>query len=167
MRPVIRLAVVVLALVAAAAFSLSVVAGVWWSIGPVEIGPKGTSHCFGGAEHCGLQWVGAAQKWPTLGIGTWGAGLVASFGLILVAALVAGKRQPRMIAKSTLVAIVMAIVMGVMFFVGFPDLQGSGIDRGVLLYGIGIAFGVAATVVVAWGRVVAPVASPPPAASPR
>ncbi|MCX5741340.1 MAG: hypothetical protein NT062_02445 [Proteobacteria bacterium] len=142
--PLARWSVVLLALAGAACFALSVVAGAWWSVGPVEIGPHGARQCFGGADHCGLQWIGASARWPTIGIGTWGAGLVAALGLVVIAAGVAGKRTPRLLAKMTISAVLLALGLGSAFYVGFPGLVGASVDRGLLLFGLGIALGVAA-----------------------
>jgi len=147
MRPVVRWSVVALALAAAGCFTLSVVAGAWWSIGPVEIGPHGTHHCFGGAPRCGLGWVGGGEQWQTIGVGAWGAGLLASLGLVVIAAGAAGKRRPRLIAMSTIVAIGMAVLLGILFVLGFPALQGAAMDRGLVLFVAAIVLGLAATVV--------------------
>ena len=146
MRPLLRWSIVALALVAGASFMLSVVAGGWWSVGGIEIGPHGSRHCYGGAEHCGLNWVNAGEQWQRYGTGTWAAGLMASFGLIVIAACAAAKKFPKVIAKLTLVAIATSLVVGILFFTGFPSMAGAAIGRGLLLFGIGISFGVAASI---------------------
>jgi len=146
MRPLVRWSIVALALAAAGCFTLSVVAGAWWSIGPVEIGPHGTRHCFGGAPQCGLGWVPAGARWQTIGFGTWGAGLIAALGLVVIAAGAAGKRRPRLVALSTTVAIGMAVLLGTLFFLGFPTLQGASPSRGLPLFAGAIVLGLAATI---------------------
>src|SRR5688572_755821 len=104
LSPTHRWLVVALAVTSAASFALSVTAGCWWSIGSVEIGPFGTRNCFGGADHCGLGWIGADERWVRAGVATWAAGLISVFTLVLLAAGTAAKRVPRLVAKVTIVS---------------------------------------------------------------
>ena len=70
------------AIIAAAAFALSVYGGSWWALrgegASVDIGPFGSQRCFG--DSCGpagLGWIGASERWLRIGTATWAAGLLA------------------------------------------------------------------------------------------
>jgi len=111
--------VVAIALAAASAFALSVQAGRWWVIGDVEIGPFGTHSPFGGAGD--LSWAGGSARWERFGVATWAAGMIAMFVLLVVAGAVAANRVPRLAAKTTLVAIATAALVGVAFLMSRPE----------------------------------------------
>ena len=155
-----RWLVIGLALAAASGFALSIQAGAWWSVSGVEIGPHGTHHCMGGADYCGLAWLGGDASWARMGTTTWGAGLVATAALVLLAAAAAAKRTPKLLAGTTITAALAAAVTGTIFFVGFPGFTGAYLDRGVWLYGIGVFFGLAAAITVL--RAAARTPGPPP-----
>lgn len=111
--------VVAIALVAASAFALSVQAGRWWVIGEVEIGPFGTRSPFGGPGDLG--WAGGSARWERFGVATWAAGLIAMFVLLVLAGAVAARRVPRLAARTTLVAIGTATLVGIAFLMSRPD----------------------------------------------
>jgi hypothetical protein len=111
--------VVAIALAAASAFALSVQAGRWWAIGEVEIGPFGTRSPFGGPGD--LSWAGGSARWERFGVATWAAGLIAMFVLLVVAGAVAANRVPRLAARTTLVAIGTAVLVGVAFLLSRPE----------------------------------------------
>lgn len=143
---------VALAIVAAAAFAVSVQAGRWWSVSAgVEIGPFGSYRCFDGdCRTTGLGWLGASERWMRTGTGVWAAGFLSMFLLLVVAGAVAARRVPRLAAKTTLVSIGTAVVTGALFVAQFPGVEGAAvsIDRGLWLFGIAIALGATACVAV-------------------
>jgi hypothetical protein len=145
-----RWVTLVCALVASAAFALSVQGGKWWSVGGVAIGPLGSRHCFGGeCRSSGLGWIGGTDRWVRTGVGAWAAALLAMLLLLMVAAAVAAGRVPKLVAKSALVAIGTAAITGTLFVVQFPDADVDvHMDRGLLLFVVGIVAGVAAGVLV-------------------
>jgi hypothetical protein len=128
-----RWALVAVALVAATAFALSVQGGRWWSIGDTSIGPLGAQSPFGGLG--GLSWAGGSARWERFGTATFAAGLMAMFVLIFVAGALAARRMPRLAAKTALVAIATAALVGTAFVVARPD-NGLpfALDRGVALF---------------------------------
>jgi hypothetical protein len=132
--------VVAFALAAASAFALSVQAGRWWVIGEVEIGPFGTRSPFGGPGD--LNWAGGSARWERFGIATWAAGLIAMFVLLVVAGAVAANRVPRLAARTALVAIGTATLVGVAFLMSRP---GNGlpfeIARGTYLFAAAVIAG--------------------------
>lgn len=140
---------VALAVIAAAAFALSVQAGRWWSVGGFEIGPFGSYRCFDGeCKTTGLGWIGGSERWMRTGTGVWTAGFLSMFLLIVVAGAVAARRVPRLAAKTALVSIATAAVTGALFVAQFPGVQGASADRGLWLFGVALALGVAACVAV-------------------
>lgn len=140
---------VALALVAASAFALSVEDGHWWSIGEVSIGPFGTRHCFGGdCRSSGLSWTGGSELWMRSAIATGVAGIVAMLAFIWLAARVAAKRVPRLVAQMSLVAIATAVACGAYFYASAPSIVGAAIDRGIWLFVAAVAFGIAAAITV-------------------
>jgi hypothetical protein len=143
----VRFVVLALALAAASAFALSSVGGAWWTVGGVEVGPHGSHHCMGGAEYCGLGWLGD-PSWERIGATAWGTGLVAMIVLVLLAGAVAAKRTPRLLGLVTMSAVLTATVAGVLFWTGFPGFVGAHLDRGFWLFAIGVFFGLAAGVTV-------------------
>src|SRR5688572_12589127 len=97
---------VALALLGAFAFALAVQSP-WWSIGEVTIGPFGARHCFGGeCRESGLGWIGASELWMRSAIAARAGGYIAMFVLIALAGGVAAKREPTLVARGTLAAIV-------------------------------------------------------------
>lgn len=143
-----RWLIIVLALVAATAFALSVWAGRWWSVGgSVEIGPFGSKQCFGGeCRPANLGWVGGSERWMRMGMATWAGGLIAMFVLMIVAGAVAARRRPILAARTALVAIGTAVIAGVLFIVQFPGVDGSTVDRGLFLFVGAVVLGVAAAI---------------------
>lgn len=144
-----RWAIVVLALLAASAFAVSVQAGRWWSMdaGGVEIGPFGSRNCFGGAcRPTSLTWVGGSERWARMGVAAWAAGLLCMLVLLGIAAAVAAKRNPRLLAQMGLVSIATAVAAGIGFIALFPGMEGAGFDRGVWLYVGAVVLGTVAAV---------------------
>lgn len=139
---------------AAAVLAVSVEAGVWWSVGEVTIGPFGSHHCFtGNCRATGLAWIGGSDLWMRGAIATGFAGLLSSLLLVIIAGAAAAGRAARLAARMTLVSLATAAVTGAYFFAAFPGLQGVHVDRGVPLFVIGLAGGVAAAIsVLRWGR---------------
>ncbi|MEO8706753.1 MAG: hypothetical protein ABI867_42395 [Kofleriaceae bacterium] len=144
----LRLPTIALALVAGIAFASSVQGGHWWVIGGSEIGPFGATRCEG-CGPAGLSWLGAGEQWIRFGVATWAAGMIAMVVLLVLAAAVAAKRVPRLVAKMTLVAIVTAVITGAIFFAKFPrDVFPADIARGIWLFVIAIVLGSAAAIMV-------------------
>jgi hypothetical protein len=144
-----RWLIVGIAVVAAAAFAVSVQAGRWWTVAGFEIGPSGTHRCFAGeCKSVGLGWTGGTERWMRTGTGVWAAGMLSMLTLLVVAAAAAARRVPRLVAKMTLVSIATAAVTGALFMLQFPGVQGAGIDRGIPLFGAAIVLGAAACIAV-------------------
>ena len=148
-----RWIIVVLSLVAASAFAISVWAGRWWSIGDVEIGPFGSKQCFGGdCRPTSLTWVGGSERWMRMGMATWAGGLISMFVLMIVAAAVASNRIPRLAARTALVAIATAVVTGIAFIALYPGVDGASVDRGLFLFAGAVVLGAAAAIAVLRAR---------------
>ncbi len=154
-----RWPIVALALIAAAAFAISVWAGRWWSIGDVEIGPFGSKQCFGGeCRPTSLTWVGGSERWMRMGMATWAGGLIAMLVLLITAAGVAAKRVPRLAARTALVSIGTVTITGVLFIMQYPGVDGATVDRGLWLWLGAIILGSIAAVAVVRARIPAAVA---------
>jgi hypothetical protein len=137
-----RWIIVMFALVAATAFAISVQTGRWWSVGDVEIGPFASKHCFDGeCRPASLGWIGGSARWARTGMGTWAGGLFSALSLCIVAAAVASRRVPKLVAKMALVSIATTLVAGVLFIAQFPGVAGAGPDRGLVLFAIAIVIG--------------------------
>jgi hypothetical protein len=148
-----RWIIVGIAVVAAAAFAVSVQAGRWWSVAGFEIGPFGSYRCFGGeCRSAGLGWIGGTERWMRTGTGVWAAGLLSMLVLLGVAAAVAARRVPRLVAKMALVSIATAAVTGTLFVIQFPGVQGAEMDRGIPLFVAAIVLGAAACIAVLRAR---------------
>jgi hypothetical protein len=82
------------------------------------------------------------------GIATWGAGLIATFVLLVLAARVAAKKIPRLAAKTTLVATATAAIVGLLFILKFPDerLPAAELARGAVFYVVAIVLAVLAAI---------------------
>lgn len=149
---------VAIAVLAAAAFAISVWAGRWWSIEGVEIGPFGSKQCFGGdCRPTSLSWVGGSERWMRMGMATWAGGLIAMLVLLFTAAGVAAKRIPRLAARTALVAIATVTITGVLFVMQYPGVDGATVDRGLWLWLAGILLGSIAAVSVMRARLPAAV----------
>jgi len=126
---------VVLALVAASLFAVSVWIGSWWTVGEVSIGPLGSRHCFGGeCRGGGLAWLGGSELWSRSAVATWGAGLVVMVLLMGLAAGLAAGRAPKLVARTTLVALATALVSGGYFAFARPAVEGASIGQGLILF---------------------------------
>ncbi len=147
MRSPARWIVVALAFLAAGAFAISVSAGQWWTIGEAEIGPFGTNSCLGGdCRQRGFAWAGGTGNWERAAVATGAAGLIATLVLLVVAGAVAAGRVPKIAAKSAVAAVIAAIGAGAVFVHGLPELGETAIDRGLVLFGVGIVLGLAAAI---------------------
>lgn len=76
---------------------------------------------------------------------TWAGGLVTAFMLVVMAAGLAAKRIPKLVAKSVLVSIATASLAGTVFLATFPGVEGASLARGAWLFfgGIVLALGAA------------------------
>ena len=135
-----RWGLVAASLIAASAFALSVQGGRWWSIGDVSIGPLGARSPFGHLG--GFSWAGGGPRWERFGVATFAAGLIAMFVLIAVAGALAARRVPRLAARTAVVAIATAALVGTGFVTARPH---NGlpfdIDRGVWLFAGAVVVG--------------------------
>ena len=68
--------------------------------------------------------------------------------LLVVAGAVAAGRVPRIAAKSTLAGLLAALAAGAVFVTGLPALGETSVDRGLVLYVVALALGLAAAVTV-------------------
>ncbi|MBA2539818.1 MAG: hypothetical protein H0V17_09305 [Deltaproteobacteria bacterium] len=146
-----RWLVILLALASGIAFAMSVQGGRWWVIGDAEVGPFGAKRCFDdGCVPTGLNWLGVDERWMRIGMGAWAGGLLSAFMLVVLAAGLAAKRIPRLVAKTVLVSIGTAVITGGMFAARFPrdEFPTSELGRGVFAFVAAIVLGVAAAVLV-------------------
>jgi hypothetical protein len=138
-----------LALLAAFLFALSV-QSTWWSITTVTIGPFGTRNCPGGADECGLGWLGNHDLFMRAAVGTRAGGYIAMFAYIMIAGAIAAKRRPTLLARMGIVAILTAAAAAVTFFVKFPGAAFGepGLGAGPFLFAGAVVAGVTASVLV-------------------
>jgi hypothetical protein len=137
-----------LALVGAAALALSSIEA-WWVAGEAAIGPFGTHHCFGGdCKSAGLMWLGGTDLWMRAGVATRAAALIGTALLVLLAGALAARRVPRLLGRTTIVALSAATVTGTYFVVKFPPPGGEHMALGPFLYAAGIVAGAVAAVLV-------------------
>lgn len=142
-----RLIPVVLALTAASSFAIAVQSA-WWKIAEIAIGPFGTRSCFSGeCRESGLGRFDGGELWLRSATATRAAGYIAMFVLLMFAGAVAAKREPTLVARAALSAIVTATAVGIYFFAAAPSLGDAGVAHGPLVYAIGAVTGVAAIVV--------------------
>src|SRR5690242_17046434 len=135
-----------LALVGAAAMGLAAIEP-WWKAGETAIGPAGTHHCFGGdCRSTSLLWLGGSDLWMRSAVATRTAALIAFALLVLLAGAVAAKRVPKLVARTTMVALSAAVVVGAYFFVKYPSPGGDHLGIGGLLYAVGIVSGAFAAI---------------------
>ncbi|HTR49633.1 MAG TPA: hypothetical protein VMJ10_02935 [Kofleriaceae bacterium] len=146
-----RWPVVAIGLVGAVALAISVQAGVWWSVGDgtVTIGPFGSHQCFGGdCGGSGLGWIGGSDLWMRSAIATGVAGALASLLLVALAGACAARRVPRVLARMALSTLAAAVACAAYFVSQFPGVAGAGVDRGLVLYAIGVVAGAGAAIAV-------------------
>ncbi len=138
-----RWLLVAASLIAAAGFALSVQGGQWWSISDVTLGPLGARSPFGGIG--GFSWAGGSAQWERFGFATYAAGLIAMLVLIFVAGALAARRVPRLAAKTAIVAITVATLVGSGFAKGVPH-NGLpfALDRGFWLFAGAVVVGACA-----------------------
>lgn len=137
---------VLLAIAAAAGFAIAVQSP-WWSVAEVQIGPFGSHHCFGGeCRETGLAWVQGSDLWMRSAVATRAAGYIAMFVLLMLAGALAAKREPKLVARGTLAAIVTAAACGTYFVAAFPGVPSAGVDRGVFFFAASIVLALAAVI---------------------
>jgi hypothetical protein len=141
-----RWLVIVLALIAASAFALSVQGRRWWSIGDVTIGPFGSQSPFGGAGD--LSWAGGSARWERFAVATGAGGLIAMFVLVMLGGALAARRVPRLVAKTALAAILTAALAAIGFVIARPDGLPFTIDLGIALFALAVVAGAIAAVCV-------------------
>ncbi|HEY1552587.1 MAG TPA: hypothetical protein VGG28_32385 [Kofleriaceae bacterium] len=133
-----------IALLAAALFATAVWVAPWWTNGEVTIGPFGARSCFGGAcRPTGLAWAGGTDLWMRSAIATGAAGVIAMLTSLGVAGGFAARREPVLVAKMTLVSIACALACAAYFVTHIPELQGTAIGAGMILYAAAIVMGAA------------------------
>jgi hypothetical protein len=143
-----RLITLVLALLAASGFTLAVQSP-WWTVAEVHVGPFGSRHCFGGeCREAGLAWLteGRGELWMRSAIASRAAGFIAAFALLMLAAGLAAKRVPTLIARGSAAAILTAAATGGYFLAAFPGIPGATVARGVYMFLAAVLFGVATIV---------------------
>jgi hypothetical protein len=141
-----RLIPVVLALTAAVSFALAVQAA-WWSAGEVSIGPFGSRSCFSGdCRESGLSRFGGSDLWLRSATATRAAGYIAMFVLLMFAGALAAKREPKLVARGAISAILTAAAVGAYFAAASPSIEGTTMSYGVFLYAGAVGVGVAAIV---------------------
>lgn len=141
-----RVITVVVALLSAVAFGLAMQSA-WWSGGETDIGPFGARACFGGeCRESGLARFGGADLWMRSAVATRAAGYIAMFILLMFAAARAAGREPRLVARGAVSAIVTALVCGAYFAFAGPDLAGVSWGPGLAFYACGIVAGLAAVI---------------------
>jgi hypothetical protein len=137
-----------IALVGAAALALSSIEP-WWTAGEAAIGPFGTHHCFGGdCQSAGLSWLGGTDIWMRSAVATRAAAIIATALLVLLAGALAARRVPKLVARTTMVALAAGIVVGAYFVAKFPSPGGDSLARGGVLYAAGIVLGAVAAILV-------------------
>jgi hypothetical protein len=142
-----RLIPVVLALTAATSFAIAVQAS-WWSAGEVAVGPFGSRSCFSGeCRETGLSRFAGSELWLRSATATRAAGYIAMFVLLMFAGALAAKREPKLIARGAISAILTAAAVGAYFAVAAPTINGANMSYGVFLYAGAVLLGVAAVVV--------------------
>jgi hypothetical protein len=146
-----------LALVGAAVLALSSLEA-WWVAGEVAIGPFGSHHCFGGdCQSGGLAWLGGSDLWMRAAVATRAAALIGTALLVILAGALAARRVPRLVGRTTIVALSAATITGGYFLAKFPPLGGEHVALGPVLYAAGIVLGAVAAVLVLRTRVDPPV----------
>lgn len=129
--------------------------GRWWSIGPVAVGPGGSSACFGGScEARGLEWLGGDAMFRQAAVAVSTASMVTTVLLIALAAALVSRRKGTLVAGATLTGSLTAAVAGVVFVATFPGTGHLGaaadatIDRGAFLFAAAIVLAIVLAVVV-------------------
>src|SRR5262245_42761394 len=93
-----RLLTVVLAVLGATSFAISVQSA-WWEVGEVAIGPFGARRCFSGeCSETDLGWIGGSDLWLRSAIAARVAGYIAMFVLLMFAGARAANREPKLVA---------------------------------------------------------------------
>ena len=137
---------VVLALVAVSSFAIAVQVP-WWTIGEVTVGPFGVRRCFGGeCAEAGLSWLQGSDLWMRSVVATRAAGFIAAFMLLMFAGAIAAKREPKLLARGVLSAVITAAAVGTYLAVAFPNVPEAHVSHGVILFGVAVVAGVAAFV---------------------
>jgi len=80
-------------------------------------------------------------RWERSAIATWAAGLVAMFVLVMLSAGLASAREPRLIAKMAIAALVTAAAAGAYFALARPELAGGSIGYGLPAFALAVLVG--------------------------
>jgi hypothetical protein len=111
--------------------------GNWWSVGGLEIGPFGAHECFSG--DCRPTTIsGAPELWQRCGTAVWAGGIMSMILLLAIAAAIAAKRLPKMLAKSSLTAIVTTGLAGAYFIAKLPAPTGMQVGQAIYLFVAGV-----------------------------
>ena len=143
------------ALGAAAAFALAVQGSLWWTIGDeVGIGTVSSEHCFGEGvcRRSGLNWTGGSATWVRAGAATYAGGLVAALLLVTVAGALTARASGRLAAMSAAVATVTVAVVGAIFIATRPDVPGTELARGPVLFALAVVLAAVAITLTFWPR---------------
>ncbi|MEP6862043.1 MAG: hypothetical protein ABJE66_15570 [Deltaproteobacteria bacterium] len=128
---------VAIAVISAALLAISVWVGNWWSVGGLEIGPFGAHECFSG--DCRPTTIsGAPELWQRCGTAVWAGGIMSMILLLAIAAAIAAKRMPKMLAKSSLTAIVTTGLVGAYFIAKLPAPTGMQVGQAVYLFVVAV-----------------------------
>jgi hypothetical protein len=128
---------VAIAVISAALLAISVWVGNWWSVGGLEIGPFGAHECFSG--DCRPTTIsGAPELWQRCGTAVWAGGIMSMILLLAIAAAIAAKRLPKMLAKSSLTAIVTTGLAGAYFIAKLPAPTGMQVGQAIYLFVAGV-----------------------------
>ncbi len=150
MRPLMekrsRWIAVIVALAGATSFAIAVQSAWWTAFGETAVGPFGTLRCFGECSETDLVWIGGSDLWMRSAVATRAAGYIAMFVLLMFAGALAAKREPKLLARGVLSAIVTALVAGIYFAAAIPHLDGLAWSYGGIVFAAGIVLGVTAVV---------------------
>lgn len=138
---------VAVAVVSATLFAISVWIGDWWMVGEVAVGPMGSRHCFkGDCRPAGLAWLNAGDFWQRCAVATWVGSLISMVLLLGVAGAFAAGRTPKLLAKSTLTALVTTALAGGYLFAKMPDAGTPQLAQGAYLFVAAIVLGFVAPI---------------------
>jgi hypothetical protein len=141
---------ILLALAAGIAFALSVQGGQWWDIDGSTVGPFGARLCHDAdCRSGGLASLGG-DRWMRFGMATWAAGLIALLVLVVMAAAIAARRVPKLVARTVLVSVVTGAIAGVAFVATFPGerFPSAAIAHGAYLFAVAVVLAAAAAITV-------------------
>lgn len=142
-----RWGTLVMLLLAACGFAVTVQALAWWHVGPTTIGPIESRSCFETpCKVINLSWTTGSAFWIRMGYAAYGGGLIATFVAVMCAAGIAAKRVPVLLGKMMLVAVLTAVVPATMFITQVPKLAQMSIGIGVPVFFASVMLGIAASI---------------------